>query len=164
MSKCEKPRAIIVDLDSTLANNDHRQKYLDWFYSGNSVMSEAEAWDKFNAGIPEDIPNKWCERIISAFSKTHKIIILTGRGEDVRKTTAAWLYKFLMPCHEMYMRDPSEYGDDSLEYKTRNLEVIMEQYKVELAIDDEKRICKMFHEYGIPTLNVMTDQNIKNDP
>ena len=50
-----KPLAIIVDLDSTLANNDHRQHFLDELFADKSKdQSDIENWKqfkKFNSSI-----------------------------------------------------------------------------------------------------------------
>ncbi len=161
-------KAIIVDLDSTLADNDHRQHYIADFYSDdgtdNDVPESKKAdWDSFNAEIPNDTLNEWCYSILSLFYQQGvDILVVTGRGEDVRKTTEQWLLlNDLVPYDKMFMRERTDFRA-SVVYKREVLEnEILGKYDVLFALDDDLTVCNMYYEMGIPTLKVIRPEDSK---
>ena len=84
------PKAIICDLDGTLCNQSHRAHL---FLKRN--------WDEYFAGIPNDMPNEWCEKILFAAQARilgnpdagyhDHILFVTGRPEKYRDETKKWL-------------------------------------------------------------------------
>ena len=155
-----KPKAIIVDIDSTLANNDHRQHLLDEIYSEEeNDLAAKDVWEKFHEGIIDDGLNIWCHKIIKAYIKDHHIILSTGRGEDNREASLKWLWKHNVEFGRLLMRDYADFGTDQILPKKKHLINIMQHYEVVLAIDDDREVCALYHSYDIPTLNVMTSKN-----
>lgn len=82
-----KPKAIIVDIDGTLANIDHRRHFVDPKISFDKGLSKYDVdlsfnridinldgtiwkpdWKSFNEAMEDDTPNKWCGNIISRYS------------------------------------------------------------------------------------------------
>lgn len=157
-------KAIIVDLDSTLVNNDHRHHYIADFYSDDGTdnhvpESKKERWAKFNAEIPNDTLNEWCAEIMKMLDKKFFILIITGRGEDVRKATQKWLVKHLVYFDEMFMRDRRDFRA-SMVYKREVLEDnVLLKYDILFALDDDLTVCNMYYELGIPTLKVIRPED-----
>ena len=66
-----KTRAIIIDLDGTMADNSHRVHH---------VKKEKKDWALFNANIPHDKLNAWCYEIFYAFAQMgYAAVFVTGR-------------------------------------------------------------------------------------
>jgi uncharacterized HAD superfamily protein len=93
-----KQKAIIVDLDGTLADCEHRKKFIE---------GAKKDWKSFlkDENIIQDKLNLWCASIISNFKSSHKIILVTGRNEFTRAITEEWLatydqfYDLLLKFH-----------------------------------------------------------------
>ena len=100
-----KKRAIIVDLDGTLANCDHRVKFLE---------QVPKDWDGFYSKLEDDLVNTWCLDIINAMNAQGVVtLIVTGRDEKYRNQSTSWLKKYEVRYEHMYMREHSNHIDDS---------------------------------------------------
>jgi 2-hydroxy-3-keto-5-methylthiopentenyl-1-phosphate phosphatase len=91
MSNSNKKEAIIVDIDGTLANCDHRRHFVDGTHG-------KQDWKSFYDGMETDTVNKWCKFIIDScvddFAYMEKYVLLvSGRPEKYRKITLNWLEK-----------------------------------------------------------------------
>lgn len=111
-----KPKAIIIDIDGTLANCDHRRHFVDRNHHDNlkKILSKIALestqepdleplwkpdWNSFNEQMVNDTPNEWCIEIINRFSRdlyssdgileeeAVKFIFITGREELFRGLT-----------------------------------------------------------------------------
>lgn len=76
---------ILCDIDGTIANNDHRQHFLQG----------KKDWDGFFSELINDKP---IHSIIDMVNKEHadgkEIVFLTGRPERYRSPTVCWLEQF----------------------------------------------------------------------
>lgn len=96
-------RNIIVDLDGTIAFDDHRRKLIP-----------AEGWDAYFAACPNDEPNPQVIEVMHMFNqKGYRIHILTGRAECTMEATANWLTRHDVPYHNIMMRKDSDYDSSS---------------------------------------------------
>lgn len=137
--------AIIVDLDGTLADNEHRT---------DLVRGENKNWNAFFDEIPEDAPNIWCSRLIDAMDqKGYYTVFCTGRPEEYRSITENWLNRYeIAPFHELFMRPSKDYRQDSL-IKNIILDFdILPQYNVLFAVDDRKQVVDMWRKNHIVCL------------
>jgi hypothetical protein len=74
---------VVFDLDGTLANIEHRLGY---------VRSKPKNWRAFDAGIPNDAVNPYTAAVFNAmYNEGHDIVFASGRSEDTRSATVAWL-------------------------------------------------------------------------
>lgn len=132
-----KKQAIIIDLDKTLA-----------------LIGERNPYDASDCGY--DKLDHTVYRMIMKYHKDdYAVLILTGRKITFAHETMEWLDKHNVPFDMVIMRDKKETSPSPF-FKmgafTRN---IKGKYDVELAIDDDERVCKMWHSLGIPTFQVM---------
>lgn len=140
---------IIFDIDGTLANIDHRVKY---------VKSKPKNWDAFDAGIPNDKVNPHvAEVFFSLRDANHDIVFATGRSERSRDATVAWLKKngFWLISSHLYMRKDGDYrGDDIV--KKEILDQITSAWgrKPDMVFDDRPRVVRMWRENGVFVFNV----------
>jgi predicted secreted acid phosphatase len=149
IKKNQRKRAVIIDIDGTMANTDHRLPLLK---GGNYTP---EDWDKFIAAQLQDEPNKWCLEITKAMHKAgYKIIFITGRYYSEFGNTDGWLKKNLpkyMHNYILLMRTDTDKRPD-YESKEQILKTIQDTYNILFAIDDKASVVKMFRQNGIECL------------
>lgn len=140
----EKPLAILCDLDGTLCNVEHRQYY---------VRGDKKNWPMFFAGIPNDKPNNWCVDILLKFQTTHEIVLCSGRGNEYRDVTRAWLDRhFLADCKNLYMRLEKDYRKDSIVKEILLDFEILTRFTPYFVIDDRQQVTDMWRSRGLTCL------------
>jgi hydroxymethylpyrimidine pyrophosphatase-like HAD family hydrolase len=139
----EKNKAIIVDLDGTLCNTEHRQHYMN---------KDKKDWIGFYSEIPFDKPNHWCVELIKHMSKSYYIIFVTGRPLDYEDTTSKWLQKngfgTFMICH----RKSGDYRKDSIVKEEIYKNHIEERFDVLFCVDDRQQVVDMWRSLGLTCL------------
>jgi predicted secreted acid phosphatase len=145
-----KTKAIIVDLDGTLANSGHRVRYVDG--------SQKKDWDKFNALSAYDPIHEWCLEIVNQFNRAgYKIIFLTARSDSqsTRKITETWLSTHVGPGvdYELIMRAGDDFRTDYITKRDLFQQHVMPKYDVLFAIDDKLAVCNMWRDMGITALH-----------
>jgi hypothetical protein len=91
----------IWDIDSTLANIDHRLHFIE--------QTPAD-WDAFNMETGKDTPIWETITVARALAAAgHINIMVTGRLEVVREATVAWLRKYRIPFECIYMRGNTDH-------------------------------------------------------
>lgn len=140
-----KQKAIIVDLDGTLANIDHRLHF---------VKGDKKDFDKFYEAIPNDSVNKWCRKIIYRFDNDYKIIYVTGRMDSgsVMVPTVDWLTRNGVYYGNLFMRKNGDHRPDSTIKKEIYEKYIKDKYDVLFCIDDRARVVNMWRELGLVCL------------
>lgn len=148
-------RALIVDLDGTLADVEHRIHHLagepDWnaFHADmeNDPVIEgvAELVRLLKAGAPADDPIA--------------VLAVTARHDDPRHeaTTRAWLELANVPFDRLYMRRDADARPDVI-IKAEILDRILEDgYLPQWALDDRPDIIAMWRTHGITALQCADD-------
>jgi predicted kinase len=132
------PKAIISDLDGTLALNFSMRDYYDV------------------ERIGEDSLNTTVADLVNLYHKNdHSIILVSGRDEEAREKTFEWLLKYRVPYERLLMRPAGDSRGDVLVKKGIYDEYIKGKYNVILAVDDRKKVCRMWKEdLGIPVLQL----------
>lgn len=152
MSAMNKQQAIIVDLDGTLANCEHRRHF---------VTGEKKDWKSFYERMGEDTVNEWCEFIIDKCCYNEygfiekSILLVSGRPEEYRDLTLDWLNKnALAPFNiNIYMRKTGDYRDDVIIKEEIYREHIEPNYNVLFAIDDRAKVAALWRRLGIVCLH-----------
>jgi len=140
-----KQKAIIVDIDGTLANVDHRLKYL--------IAPKVNGLKKeFHDRLLSDKLNIWCKEIIIKFSKEYKIILLTCRPELYREMTIKWLLKQGIEHDFLYMRAIDDSRPDYIIKKELYYTKIQEYYSVSFILEDRKTVVEMWRKLGLVCL------------
>lgn len=133
---------VVFDIDGTLANIDHRLKY---------VRSKPKNWKAFIAGIPQDTPNAPVVEAYKRLDSNHNVIIATGRNEAQRGDTVRWLLNNKIDGWEnMYMRADGDYRSDAI-VKKEFLDQMVEKYgqKPDMVFDDRPQVVRMWRENGV---------------
>lgn len=138
----------LVDIDGTLADASHRVHHI--------TTQEPKDWNAFYAGIPEDKPIFQVITIVRALSKAgHNIHLVTGRPDNTRDITSAWLQKFRIPYGLLLMRKEGDHRKDS-EVKSELIDLAFSMISPEdmVAIEDRNQVVEMYRARGIKTLQV----------
>jgi hypothetical protein len=144
-----KESAIIIDIDGTLANCDHRRHFVD--HSRGS-----QDWNSFYKFMDKDSVNKWCSEILEAFRLLHyKEIFVSGRPENYRDVTMEWLGRnnLISGFETLLMRKAGDFREDSLVKEEIYYADIQPFYSVLFAIDDRLQVVKTWRKLGIICLH-----------
>lgn len=138
-----KRKAIIVDLDGTLADITHRRKY---------VEGKKKDWKNFNKNIIKDDLNVWCAEIIRRMISDHHVLLVSGRTDELKAETEEWLKKHDVPYTDLLMRSDKDYRDDTVVKREIFEGKIKPFYEVQFVIDDRAKVVKMWREAGLVCL------------
>ncbi len=128
----KKTKAIIVDLDGTLCNVDHRVQY---------VQGVQKNWKEFNDRMGSDSLNHWCFELISAMKQQgYSVLFVTGRDESYKTHTLSWLNQYHVPFDELHMRKVGDYREDSDVKEAIYKQDIENKYDILFVVDDRKSV------------------------
>lgn len=137
-----KQRAIICDLDGTLANIDHRRHFVEGV--------EKKDWKSFFAGIPYDEINLTVSKfLVTSRIQGTKVILMTGRGEETMPDTLAWLDKWRVSFDAIFHRKAGDFRADHIIKKELYDEFVVSRFEVDLVLDDRNSVVKMWREMGL---------------
>ena len=129
------PDAIMCDLDGTLAILNGRNPY------------DASTCE-------DDQLNKAVADILTHFSLSNKILLVSGRMDKFREPTERWLKKHKIPYDRLIMRQTDDVRKDSLIKKEIFDSEIKGKYNVEFVMDDRLQVCRMWYKEGLTLLRV----------
>jgi tRNA uridine 5-carbamoylmethylation protein Kti12 len=127
------PKAIIVDVDGTLAKMKDRSPY-DWHR------------------VKEDT----CNEIIKTLSNSYpnKVIIVSGRDGVCSNDTVEWLIDNDIKFDNLFMRPAGNLEPDSI-IKERIFDThIRNKYYIEYVLDDRNQVVEMWRSLGLTCLQV----------
>ena len=125
-------KAIIVDLDGTLCDVEHRVHH---------VQGGRNDWLQFNQLLVHDPLNHWCFELINAMSaQDYKIIFITGRGEAYRELTEAWLAKHQIKFAHLFMRGILDFREDADVKEDIYVQQVQNDYEILFVVDDRKSV------------------------
>lgn len=155
---------LFCDIDGTVADLSHRRVYL---------QSQPKNYPAFEKGIPLDAP---IQHIIDAVRKLYDagwtVVMCSGRSENTRATTEAWLEKHGVPYHALYMRKAFEVdadgnvviarsGNPKPDHRRDNIvkyELLQEArshgYDPDIVFDDRDQVVEMWRANGIAVVQV----------
>jgi 3-deoxy-D-manno-octulosonate 8-phosphate phosphatase KdsC-like HAD superfamily phosphatase len=128
-------KAVIVDIDGTLAKRIDRSPYC-W-----SLVDR----DKVKEPVAELV------RIIS--KSGIKIVIVTGRDGSCKEKTIKWLKDNDIPFDDFYIRETGNNEKDSI-IKKSILDCLINKYNILFVLDDRDQVVKMWRENGLTCLQV----------
>jgi len=139
-------RTYVFDIDGTVSNADRRKHYLDRI---------PKDWDAFFDEQHLDEPHEHIVEILRMlYVAGNHIVFATGRREDSRGITTAWLRKNGIPFEALYMRATDDRRDDSV-IKIEQLEKIRaDSYDVVAWFEDRNRVVNALRAAGVKVLHV----------
>lgn len=146
MQETKKIPALICDMDGTLADCGHR---LHW------VNSKPKNYNAFEAECHKDPVVQPVKDLIEGFlSVGYKILIVSARMDGRKQLTVDWLEKQNIPYAALYMRTQGDSRKDDI-VKLELLDRIRKDgYNPTVAVDDRKRVKRMWVEQGIFVFDV----------
>lgn len=139
-------RTIIVDIDGTVADLEHRRHYL---------ASSPKNWQAFEAGIPFDKPHQHVIDLVNTlYSVDWTILMCSGRGEQSRGHTESWLSLMPVSYHKLYMRAKNDFRPDNIVKSELLDQILAEGYTPSFVLDDRNSVCEMWRSRNIPCFQV----------
>ena len=140
-----KQEAIILDLDGTLCNTDHRIHHLN---------KTPKDWDSWNAGIMDDEINFQVKCAVYGLLQllhTHpkKLLIVTGRFEEFRTATESWLTRNGIVTYQLFMRKKYDFRSDTSVKEEIYHRFIEQDYDVKVVLEDRGKVVQMWRSLGL---------------
>lgn len=126
----KRPLALF-DLDGTLTDSRHRQHYLE---------RRPRDWKAFFAAAPDDPPLAEGVALLLRSAQECEIGYLTGRPENCRRDTLAWLDRHGLPPGRLWMRR----NDDRRPARHTKLDVLRtlaRSQEIRCLVDDDELVC-----------------------
>jgi len=143
-----KKPVVLVDIDGTLADVRHRLHHI--------LRGGRKNWKAFFEGADRDTPIASTIAWVQSLVPHHEIVILTGRPEQYRKRTMAWLKKQRVPFSALVMRRNGDHRPD-YEMKRDVLERVKKD-RIKLVIEDRPPVCDMWLKEGVRCVLVDSDE------
>ena len=129
-------KAVIVDIDGTVANRTNRDPY-DY----SKVLDDAPKPDVI-------------EVVSSLWKAGHKIIFVTARDDSCYDDTFEWLRLHCPPFMKLYMRKTGDNRNDGVIKREIYDELIKPNFDVVCVLDDRQRVVDMWRSIGLTCLQV----------
>ncbi|MXM64405.1 hypothetical protein GR925_13350 [Streptomyces sp. HUCO-GS316] len=126
-----RPPLAVFDLDNTLADTAHRQRFLE---------RRPRDWDAFFAAAPQDPPIAEGIALVLDSARECEIVYLTGRPERCRRDTLDWLAAHGLPEGRVFMRR----NDDRRPARRTKLEILQRlarSREIRVLVDDDELVC-----------------------
>lgn len=127
------PDAIICDLDGTIA-----------------LIGDRSPYDAAKCEI--DQVNEPVRSILDTSGK--KIIFLSGRDDQFKPQTLAWLSKYNIYFDELHMRRSGDTRKDSIIKQEMYEQIILNKYNVAFVLDDRDQVVRLWRDLGLTCLQV----------
>lgn len=141
----DKPRAVMCDIDGTLALNTEGRSFYDM-----TRVGEDDA-DPFVACIIDALYNYGVERNGSPYPS---IILVSGRDETAREETEKWLAKNMVPYDKLFMRKEGDRRSDDIVKKEIYKEKIEPEYGILGVFDDRPQCVRLWQSLGLRVANM----------
>lgn len=137
-------KAVIFDIDGTLADDSHRLELLEPDENGR------KDYEAYNSLMSLDLPKLAVKLLAIGFDKQGVMIyVITGRFARHRAETKAWLLKHGIPFDFLIMRRDGDYRCGTI-IKREELNIIRRKgYNVIAAFEDRNKLIDMFREEGL---------------
>ncbi|MFE9396619.1 HAD family acid phosphatase [Streptomyces flavidovirens] len=129
----------VFDLDGTLADTAHRQRFLE---------RTPRDWDAFFGAAPDDPLLPEGVRMVRESEEECEIVYLTGRPERCRRDTVEWLAAQGLPEGRIWMRR----NNDRRPARHTKLEILKRLAargrEVRMLVDDDELVCAAAEQAG----------------
>lgn len=135
--KPDSPKAVLVDIDGTVALMD-----------GRSPFDETR--------VHEDLPNSPVISVVRALQAAgQRIVFLSGRTDSCRNTTVTWLTEHVgVPYEGPFMRSTGDSRKDSI-VKVELFDThVRDVYNVTCVLDDRTQVVQAWRAIGLSVLQV----------
>lgn len=143
--------AYAFDLDGTLADCGGRLHHI--------VRAPGDTrpkdWRAFFASVGDDAPIAPMVAIAKALIEAgHFVIVITGRSDECRKSTQAWLDRHVCPGIRLYMRRRGDHRDDDIVKPELFAEARRDRTEIVQAFEDRARVVRALRAAGYAVAQV----------
>ncbi|PZT71137.1 hypothetical protein DN402_02470 [Streptomyces sp. SW4] len=132
MTESSKRPLAVFDLDNTLADTAHRQRFLE---------RRPRDWDGFFAAAPQDPPLPEGVALVHESARECEVVYLTGRPERCRRDTLDWLAAQGLPEGRVHMRRDSD-RRPARRTKLEILARLARTREIRVVVDDDELVCE----------------------
>ncbi len=139
-------RCYIFDIDGTIADLSHRLPH---------IQKTPKDWTAFFASVADDAPIEHTIKLaIDVALAGANIVYVSGRSDECREATEAWLKRHALPEGKVFMRKQGDHRPDHQVKVELLAELRAEGHNPVMAFDDRNGVVKMWRELGIPCAQV----------
>lgn len=148
-----KVSCIVTDIDGTIANLDHRLHFI------KPIDGSKKNFRKFLDACDKDSPKSdVIDMVINTYigyGEHGNLVACSGRGDECREKTQAWLDEHLPLCSNLFMRERGDYRQDYIiKQNLLDFEILTRYHNVYCVFDDRDQVVKMWRDRGILCLQV----------
>lgn len=143
-------KTVLVDLDGTLALNQHRSHFID------KTNGKKRDWVAYFEACDKDLPNHPVIETVNALrAQGNRVHIFSARGDIVRDKTVKWLSLHGVQYDDLTMREMDTYTADEILKRFWLLD-LYPNYKNDIlcVFDDRDKVVKMWRELGLTCFQV----------
>lgn len=141
--------AVVVDIDGTLSDARHRQRYL---------TGPRKNWDAFFEAADRDPPLAGTIALVRALDPALAVLLITGRPAWTGEMTIDWLARFDVRWDLLALR-PDNDRRPAVTWKGEVVDVLVKAgWELTLAIEDDAAAVKAYTRRGIPTVELRSDR------
>ncbi len=135
---------ILCDIDGTVADNSHRQHFLEG----------KKDWDGFFSELTNDLPIQLIiDKVIQEQANGREIVFLTGRPERHRYSTTLWLKEHFDFEFKLFMRNDGDQRN-KLEVKKIMFSENFKAKEIVFCFENDINLIKQWKDLGIRTIDV----------
>lgn len=139
-----EPKAIILDVDGTIADMEGVRKPYDW--------------DK----VGQDKPKQFIIDIAKGLdAQGYTILVVSGRDGVCYDQTKEWLNENEVPHFYLFMREEGDMRKDTIIKEEIFWDLIAEHWNVVGVIDDRPCVLRTWREIGIPNVLAVADPYVE---
>ena len=142
-----KPRAVVWDLDGTLADDRARAHFVE------VERGRERDWHSYFDAIDQDPPIAASMEILQALRAYGvRIVFLTGRPEFTREKTERWLQANGLSGYDLLVMRPEGEARHAGAFKVDEIEKLRERYELVCAFEDRIDVAEHLRVSGIPVV------------
>jgi len=138
---------VVADLDGTLAECEHRMKYIDGTIDGK------KKWKPFFDGMVDDTVMEGTRQLLELTYEGHPVVFVTGRPNNYRSVTEKWLKDNDIKYDALYMRPEGDFRPDTI-VKQEIIDLYLNKDNIVMWLDDSPQIIEQVRKNGINTLKI----------
>lgn len=139
-------RCYLFDIDGTVANLDHRMPY---------IARKPKDWRKFFASVDRDLPILHIVELARDLAEAGvPVIYVSGRSDECRADTLAWLSTHDLPAGPLYMRRAGDRRPDYIVKADLLDQILGDGFVPSMAFDDRDQVVAMWRHRGVPCAQV----------
>lgn len=134
-------KTVIVDIDGTLADCEHRRHFLN---------KRPVDWNSFFGAMDNDPLIEPVAEILDALDNGDwNVILCSGRPDSYREVTVQWLMDHFIPYNELHMRAAGDHRSDVIVKREMLQSFRARDLDIRFVIDDRKSVVDMWRDEGL---------------